>query len=553
MVIIWWKDKRMNYSKLKWILKIFSATIALVFITFPRAAEVQQNQKLAKDQKLNVANGTEIATLDPQKVEDAPTTNIIQDLFEGLIRNDINGHLQPAGATHWKISEDKLTYVFYLRKNVKWSNGETITADDYVYAFQRLVDPKVASSYSFLIYPIKNSETINQGKLPVNQLGVRAIDKETIEISLKEPTPYFLEILAMINCAPANKAAMEKNKEHFFQVGNIISNGPYLLKYWKVGDKITLVKNPKYWNAQKTILEEVNYYPTQSLTTVIQMYEAGQIDFTNEIPTDLFNHLKQKYPQEVKINPYLASYWLSFNLQKKPFQDNLKLRQALSMVIDRDIITKQVTRRGEIPIYDIVSMGTKNYNQSKYDWVSLPFKDRVNKAQKLLEEAGYGAKNPLKLKILYSTNENNKKLVLAIAAMWKQNLNIDVTLENQEWKVFLNSRQKGDYEVAWDRWIADYNDANTFLDVVRSDSQMNNPKYNNKKFDQLLKLSSIEHDMKKRKKLLEDASTLFMNDYAIIPLYSAVTTHLVKTYVGGYSGKNPQDFTASFDLFIKAH
>lgn len=239
--------------------------------------------------------------------------------------------------------------------------------------------------------------------------------------------------------------------------------------------------------------------------------------------------------------------------EKKPFKDNLKLRQALSMVVDRDVLTKQVTRRGEIPTYDIVALGTKNYSQQKYEWTNLSFKDRVTKAKKLYEEAGYGDKNPLKIKITYSTNENNKKLVLAVASMWKQHLNIDVTLENQEWKVFLDTRHKGEYEVAWDRWIADYNDANTFLDIVRSDSEMNSPKYSNKKFDQLLKLSAFETDLKKRRKLLEDASTIFMQDYAIVPLYSAVTTHLVKSYVGGYSGKNPQDFNPSFDLYIKEH
>ncbi|MGY3804785.1 peptide ABC transporter substrate-binding protein [Pigmentibacter ruber] len=539
--------------KFKVILKYFLLFYTFLFSSQLIAADLENNQKAAKVQKLNISNGTEIATLDPQKSEDAPTTNVVQDLFEGLIRNDINGVLQPAGATSWKISKDGLTYVFHLRKNAKWSNGDIITADDYVYGFQRLVDPKVASSYSFLIFPIKNSEAITQNKLSVDHLGVRAIDKETLEITLTSPVPYFLEILAMVNCSPAKKDVLNKQKDDFFQVGKIINNGPFLIKYWKVGDKITLVKNPNYWNAKKTILEEVNYFPTQSLNTVIQMYETGQIDFTNEIPTDLFEHLKKKLPQEVKINPYLAAYWLSFNLKKKPFKDNLKLRQALSMVVDRDVLTKQVTRRGEIPTYDIVALGTKNYSQQKYEWTNLSFKDRVTKAKKLYEEAGYGDKNPLKIKITYSTNENNKKLVLAVASMWKQHLNIDVTLENQEWKVFLDTRHKGEYEVAWDRWIADYNDANTFLDIVRSDSEMNSPKYSNKKFDQLLKLSAFETDLKKRRKLLEDASTIFMQDYAIVPLYSAVTTHLVKSYVGGYSGKNPQDFNPSFDLYIKEH
>lgn len=543
----------MNGAKFKCVMQVSAVITSLFLMTSARAADVPSSEKLAKKQILNVGNTAEITTLDPQKVEDAPTTSIIQDLFEGLVRNDASGRLQPAGAVHWKISKDGLVYQFQLRKNAKWSNGEAITAEHYVHGLQRLVDPKVASPYAFLIFPIKNSEAIHQNKLPITQLGVKALDHETVEITLTEPTPYFLEILAMVNCAPANKAAMEKNKDQFFQVGNLINNGAYLLKDWKVGDKITLVKNPQYWNAAKTVVTEVNYYPTQNLNTAVKMYETGQIDFTNEIPSDLFDHLKQKIPQEVKINPYLATYWLSFNLNNKHFKDNIKLRQALSMAIDRNVIANQVTRRGEIPIYDIVPLGTKNYTQQKYDWANLANNERIIKAQKLYEEAGYGSKNPLNLKVLYSTNENNKKLILAVAAMWKQNLNVNVTLENQEWKVFLKSRQNGEFDVAWDRWIADYNDANTFLDNLRSDSQMNHPKFSNKEFDQYLKLSAKEQDQGKRRQILEKASALFLNNYAIIPLYSAVTTHLVKSYVGGYTGKNPQDFTPSFDLYIREH
>ena len=517
------------------------------------AAEVPAGTKLSNKQVLNRGNGAETPTIDPQKVEDVQANNIAQDLFEGLVRDDSNGKIVPGGATAWEVSKDGLTYTFKLRKNAKWSNGDPITAQDYVYGMQRLVDPKVASTYAFLLSDVKNADLINQGKESLSSLGITAINNETLQIKLNNPTPYILEILAMRNCAPANKAAMEKLGDKFFQPGNLVSNGPYMLKYWKIGDKVTLVKNPNYWNASKTVIEEVNFFPTQNLNSEEQMYHAGQIDLTNEISMDQFDKLKNKLGSEVHSNLFLSSYWFSFNMEKAPFKDNPKLRQALSMVVDRDIITKQVTRRGEAPSYDIVAKGAKNYKPFTYDWSNKSYKEKVEKAKKLYEEAGYSASKPLNITILYNTNENSKKLVLSVASMWKQALGVNVLVENQEWKVFLKSRQNGEFQVAWDRWIADYNDVNSFSDLMRSDSQMNNAKYKNVKYDELLKKATTELDLKKRQKILEDASSVAMNDYPIVPLYSAVTTHLVKKYVGGYSGKNPLDHTSTFDLYITDH
>jgi oligopeptide transport system substrate-binding protein len=527
--------------------------LSLILLNFSYAADLPNGVKLSKNQVLNRGNGAEIPTIDPQKIEDVQAANVGLDVFEGLVRYNSQGILKPAGATDWTISKDGLTYIFHLRKNSKWSNGDIITAHDYVYGFQRLVDPKTASSYAFIVSSIKNAELISAGKEPLNKLGVVALNDYTLQISLNEPTPYLFEILTLSNCVPANKNAMDKKKDQFFQAGNLVSNGPYILKYWKVGDKITLVKNQNYWNAKKTIIEEVHFYPTQNLTSEEQMYEAGQLDITNEIPMDKYDSLKRKLTDEVKTNPALSSYWFSFNLDKPPFKDNIKLRKALSLVIDREIITKKVTMRGEKPIYDIVAIGTKNYNQFKYDWSDKSIQDRIQLAKKLYEEAGYSADKPLNITILYNTNDNSKKLVLALASMWKQTLGVNAVTENQEWKVFLNSRNKGEFDVVWNRWIADYNDANTFADLSRSDSEMNTSKFKNPKYDELLKLAKKELDLKKRQKILEEASALMMNTYPIVPLYSAVTTHLVKKHVGGYTGKNPQDSTQSFELYIKDH
>ncbi|APJ03967.1 peptide ABC transporter substrate-binding protein [Silvanigrella aquatica] len=540
-------------SKMLSLSYLLCAPLSVAISQSVHAAEVPAGVKLSSKQILNRGNGAEVPTLDPQKVEDVPGYSVASDIYESLVRDDINGKIVPSGATHWSVSKDGLTYTFHLRKNAKWSNGQNVTAHDYVYGLQRLVDPKTASTYAFIASDILNADLVNQGKQPVTSLGVNALDNYTLQVKLNKPTPYILETLAMRNAAPANKQAIEKFGDKSYQPGNIVTNGPYLVKSWKVGDKITLLKNPNYWDAAKTVIEEVNYYPTQNLNSEEQMYQAGQLDMTYEIAMDQFEKLKNKLGSEVRSNPYLSSYFFSINMQKEPFKDNPKLRQALSMVIDRDIITKQVTRRGEISSYDIVAYGAKNYRPFKYDWADKKYEEKVNKAKKLYEEAGYSTSKPLNVTILYNTNENSKKLVLTIASMWKKALGVNVLVENQEWKVFLKSRQQGEYQIAWDRWIADYNDVNSFSDLMRSDSAMNNAKYKNTKFDELLMKASTELNLKKRQKILEQANALALNDYPIIPLYSAVTTHLVKEYVGGYTGKNPLDHTNSFDLYIVDH
>jgi oligopeptide transport system substrate-binding protein len=534
-------------------LVLLSLTFSVAIFQSARAAEIPVGTKLSRKQVLNRGNGAEIPTIDPQKVDDAQGANVIGDLFEPLVKENSEGNIIPAGASSWAVSKDGLTYTFSLQKYAKWSNGDPVTAHDYVFGMQRLVDPKLASDVAFLLSNVKNADLINQGTQPMSSFGVMALDNLTLQITLNKVTPYMLEVLANTNLAPMNKKAMEKYGNKFFKEGNLVSNGPYILKYWKVGDKLTLVKNLNYWDAKKTIIEEVNFYPTQNLNTEEQMFFTGQLDITNEISMDSYDKLKSELGNEVISNPYLTSYWFSFNLKNPPFKDNLKLRQALSMAVDRDIISKQVTRRGEMPSYDIVAKGVKNYNQFVYDWAHYPYKERVEKAKNLYREAGYSAAKPLHINILYNTNENSKKLVLAVASMWKQVLGVNASVENQEWKVFLNSRGNRKFEVAWNRWIADYNDASSFIDLSRSDNSHNNSYYMNSKYDVLSKKAATELDLDKRKKIFEQASSLLMNDYTVVPLYSAVSTHLVKNYVGGFSRKNSLAPIRTFDLYIADH
>lgn len=519
-------------------------------------AEVPKGTKLAKDQVLNLGNGTEVPTLDIQKVEDTQGARVCSDLYEGLLTEAEDGTITPGIASKYEISKDQLTYTFHIRDNAKFSDGTPITADDVVFSFRRVVDPKVASTYSFIAGDIINADAITNGKLSLEKLGVRAVDAKTVEVKLIHPVPYFNKIIAVANFGIVKKENVLKYGDSFTQPGKLVSSGAYKMAYWKVGDKITLVKNPMYWNAAKTIVETVNFYPIVDTNSELQMYQAGQLDMTYSISPDQFKRLKATIPHEIKAQPFLSIYYFDLNMQKEPFKDNVKLRQALSMALDRNILATKVTGRGEIPAYDVVPKGTIDYDQQNYAWSTWPTQKRLEEARKLFEESGYSAKNPLNITISYNTDVVHKKITLAVASMWMEafgSKGLKVDLTNQEWKVFLKTRQQGDFQVARDGWQADYNDASTFLNLFTSTNPQNNAHYKNLKYDALLKQASTESNPKKRQKIMQDASKLALADYPVIPVYYYVTSHLFKPYVGGYTGKNALDHMYTKNYYIVDH
>ncbi|KAB8032072.1 peptide ABC transporter substrate-binding protein [Fluviispira multicolorata] len=514
------------------------------------AADVPPGTKLAADQVLNVGVGSEAPSLDPQKMQDNVSSRIGEDLFEGLVSTNDAGELVPGVAEKWDVSGDGLTYTFHLRNNAKFSDGSPITAEDVVFSFQRIVDPKTGSTYSDFINMVKNSNEINEGKLKPESLGIKALDKKTIQINLSRTTPFFLKLVAFHTCLIVKKENVEKYGDKFTHPGNLVTSGAYSLKYWKVGDKITAVRNSHYWDNSKTVINTVNYFPISDLNTEYQMYQTGQLDFTYEFPADKYQMLKKTLGKEVQTNPYLSIYYFDFNNKKPPFKDNLKLRQALSMAIDRKVITEKITGRGEVPSYDVVAWGTSDYKQNAPDWVKWPREKQVAEAKRLYKEAGYSQENPVKFNILYNTNLQHKKIYTAIASMWTKTLGAQVTLENKEWKVFIQDRLDGNFQVARDGWIADYNDASSFTDMFQTKYKQNNSKYANKKYDALIVEAANEMNLRKRAEILQKASAIMMNDYPAVPLFTYVTTHLVKPYVGGYTGLNSQDKQKSQYFYI---
>jgi len=500
---------------------------------------------------LNRANSAEPETIDPHKSIGVPDGNIVRDLFEGLVGEDSNGNVTPGVAKDWTISKDGLVYTFTLREDAKWSNGEPVSAKDFVYSMRRVLAPQTAAPYTNFLFPIKNAQQVAKKELPPEQLGVVAVDPHTLKITLEKPTPYFLESLVHVTTFPVNEKNITDWQSGFTQPGRLISNGAYTLKKWVVNGQMTLEKNPHYWNAANVKIDTVNYFPITDAMAMVRMYQAGQLDFTASVPTNQFKELQKELGDQVKINPYLGNYFYSLNLDKPPLKDNIKLRQALSMAVDREAITQHLLGQQQKPLYGLLPSIIKGATPVTYSWDNLSTAERAAEAKKLYAEAGYSKENPAKITIMYNTTDEHKKLALAISSMWKQALGVVTTIENQEWKVFLGSRRQGDFIIARNGWIADYNYPTTFLELFTCDSPQNYSKFCDKQFDQLLDNAADTPDDAQRRKFYNEAQTLLLENYPFIPFYELTEYHLVKPYVKGYTGKNPLQHTYSKNLWIE--
>ncbi|WP_158006931.1 peptide ABC transporter substrate-binding protein [Piscirickettsia litoralis] len=383
-------------------------------------------------------------------------------------------------------------------------------------------------------------------------MGVKALDNHTLEITLNTPTPYFLAVLSQPTAAPAYKPSIEKWGNGFTKPGHLVSNGAYELTSWVVNGHINLKKNPYYWNAKNVQIDKVEYLPIVEATTAVKMYEGGQMQWTATIPSNQYRALKAKYGKQVHTAPYLGLYYYDFNMQRVPFKGNLKLRKALTMAVDRTALTKYVLGQGQIPAYTYVPEGTNGIKFTQYQWATWPRAKQVSAAKELFKEAGYSADHPLKFTISYNTLEDHKKIALAVMSMWQQVFGsaIDVKIENQEWKVFLATRQKGDYDVARDGWIGDYNYATTFLDLYQCGNPQNNSHYCNKKVNNYMTKAAMSDTDKDRLMLNTEAEKTAMADYPIIPLYQYAALHMIKSDVKGYTGKNVLDHIHTADLSI---
>jgi oligopeptide transport system substrate-binding protein len=512
----------------------------------------ESGRELATNQVLHVGNGAEPQTLDPHRAEGVPASDILRDLFEGLTGEAPDGTIIPGAADSWSVSDDGLRYTFSLRTDARWSNGDPVVAGDFVYGLQRSVDPATLSKYSSILYPIVNAESIVRGQQPSTALGAEVVNDFTLIIRLTAPTPYLLGLLNHSTTYPVHRPTVKKFGARFARAGNLVSNGAYRLEEWAVQSHIRLKRNEYYWDDKKTTINEVIYYSIENQASELKRYRANELDITEALPYNQLTWIEQNLGDELIIAPYLGSYYFGFNLQRPPFKDQLKLRKALTLAVDRDILVERITGAGEIPAYAWVP-AINDYVSPVPEWSRWTQDERNAEARRLYNEAGYSEDQPLSVEILYNTNENHKRVSVAIASMWKQVLGVKTRLLNQEWKVFLSTRKAKDAtEVFRAGWIGDYNDPFTFAQLMYSGNELNDSGYSNPAYDDLLARAALTVDSGERASLMTEAEDILLQDFPIMPLYFYVSKHLVKPWVGGYQS-NIMDHHYSKNFYILKH
>lgn len=477
-------------------------------------------------------------SIDPHKSTSVGGSIIMQNIFEGLVRTNAKMEQDPGVAESWETNENKTVWTFKLREDSKWSDGNPVTAEDFVYGWKRAVDPATACEYAYMLDPVLNATKIYNGELGVDELGVKAIDANTLEVTLEQPTDYMLELFAFPTYFPVRKDSVEKNPDAWeFDPDTAITNGPFKLAEYVQNDVLKIVPNENYWDADRVKIEAVKFVFITEQSTGLAAFEAGDIDGTDEVPNQEIPRL-QAESEDFIIAPYLGTYYYSFNVEKEPFTDP-KVRKALTIAIDRNAIVTTVTLGGQIPATGFVPPGVKvggeDFRKVGGDYGIDTMTAQVEEAKKLLEEAGYpnGEGFP-KFTLKYNTSENHKKIAEAIQEMWKKNLNIEIELENMEWRVFVQARQNGDYQVARNGWIGDYNHPMTFLDMFLSESGNNDAQWKNEEFDKLIYAAKKESDTEKVAELMHKAEALMMEDMIVMPIYYYTHPYMMKGYVKDY-------------------
>jgi len=485
---------------------------------------------------LHRGNAAEPGTLDPHKASGTWENNILGDLFLGLTTEAADGSIIPGAAESWTVSDDGKTYTFKLRDGLKWSDGEPVTAEDFVFSIHRILDPAFKAEYAWILYVIENAEEYNTAKeTDVNKIGARAVDARTLEVKLKAPAPYFIAQLTHYTAYPVPKHSIEKLGDDWLKAGNMVSNGAYTLAEWVPNDHIKVVKNANFYDAANVKIDTVYFYPTEDQDAALQRFRAGELDTQDDFASESIDLLRKELPNETRISPYLGIYYYVLNIAKNEAFKDLRVREALSMAVNREAITDQVLKTGELPAYSFVPPGTVNYGGPSYiSWKDMTYGERVEKAKALLTEAGYGPDKPLKFQLRYNTSINHEKIAIAVQSMWKA-IGVQADLFNSETAVHYNDLEAGNFDVARAAWIADYNDAQTFLGLLETRAgPQNYGRYSNPKFDDFMAKASLDADLTTRGKLMADAEAIAMADQPVIPIYYYVSKDLVSTKVAGW-------------------
>jgi len=516
------------------------------------AAQVPPGTVLAEKQELVRNNGSEPSSLDPHKVESDVENNIISDLFEGLVSVSPAGEIQPRLAEKWE-NKDNTVWTFHLRPGVTWSDGTAITAQDIVWSWQRLVSPLTASPYAS--YPgnmhIVNGAEIAQGQKAPETLGVKALDDTTLEVTLTQPNAAFLAMLAHPSLVPLDKVLISRYGDKWTKPEHMVTSGPYKLSQWVVNERIVAERNPRYWDNAHTVINKVTYLPISSETADVNRYKAGEIDIVYTVPINQFAQLKKTMGDQLDVSPQLATYYYEFNTTRPPFNDP-RVRRALNMALDKDIIAEKVMGQGQRPAWLISQPDIGGVNLHNPEYASWPREKRIAEAKKLLSEAGYNETHPLVFNLLYNTSESHQRIAIAASSMWKKNLGVEAKLQNQEWKTMLDAMHTHNFDAVRYAWIADYDDAATFLNNFRTGDSENTSQYSNPVYDEALRNAAKASDTTARGKFYQQAEDLLGQDVPAIPVYHYVRTHLVKPWVGGFT-PDKLGYYYSKDMYIKKH
>ncbi|MGY0219492.1 peptide ABC transporter substrate-binding protein [Endozoicomonadaceae bacterium StTr2] len=515
-----------------------------------QAATPPPDVELAEKQTLTRALRGDPESLDPQLVTGIPGNHVTQDLFEGLVTQNLQGDIVPAQAESWETSADGKTWTFTLRKKLKWSDGQELTARDFEYGLRRLADPKTASTYAWYLEAmgIENAGEVISGKLPVAELGVKAISGHELQLRLAYPVPYLVRLLVHRAVSPIPRHAVDKFDRDWVAPENIVVNGAFKLQKRVVNERIVLQRNPFYWNDQHTVLETVTYLPLPSETAALHRYRAGEIDIMANLPASHYEQLSRQLPDHLHSVPLLETYYLTFNTREKPF-DDVRVRKALSYVIDRERIVGSVLGQGQKAAYTFAPEIVAGFTPPTPEYQRMSAAEREETARQLLQEAGYSESNPLRFTYIYNPTDINRMIAIAIQAMWQIHLPVNVTLQSLEWATYLDMKRNGRYQVARALWQGDYNDASTMLGIHTPQHSNNSSFYNNERFNQLLSQARRTADESARNRLYAEAELVMADDVPVAPVYWNYNLYLVRPELGGVSVNNPSGRMYSREIY----
>jgi oligopeptide transport system substrate-binding protein len=490
------------------------------------------NGGTAGEAVLRRGNAAEPTTLDPHFSTGTWEDNIISDLLVGLTTADAAGKAIPGAAESWDTSPDGKTWTFHLR-DLQWSDGKPVTAGDFIYAWRRILDPKTAAPYAAILYGFKNAQAIASGKMKPEELGARAIDDKTVELQLENPAPYLPELLAHTTAYPVPQQVVEAKGRDWTKPDTYIGNGPYTLVEWIPNDHITLVKNPKFYDAASVKIDRVVYYPIADPDAGLKRFRAGELDTQDGIPTNQFDFVKSTMGPLLHSDPSAANGWLVINLQHKPF-DDIRVREALNLAYDRETMAEKVVKIGQPPSYSIVPPGIANYPGGvEFSFKNTPYSERVKQAQQLMQQAGFGPNKHLQTSMATGPSPDAKRIAAAVQEIWRS-IYVDTEIVQLDAQVYSSNLRTGNFDIAGYAWIADFNDPRNFLFLLLSDNELNFGHYKNPEFDALIKQSDQEQDLKKRGEILAKAEAIALKDVPWIPTRYQVTLNLVQPYVKGW-------------------